>query len=101
MAAYVISELSEVTDSRLMEDYRSLAQAAIEQYGGRYIVRGGAFETVEGDSRPCRVVIVEFPTLQKAREWYHSPEYAKALTVGQKAFKRRLIIVEGVQRDIR
>jgi uncharacterized protein (DUF1330 family) len=95
MAAYVISELSEVTDSRLMEDYRSLAQAAIEQYGGRYIVRGGAFETVEGDSRLCRVVIVEFPTLQKAREWYHSPR------IRQKAFKRRLIIVEGVQRDIR
>ena len=95
MAAYVISEISEISDTRLMEEYRSLAQAAIQQYGGRYLVRGGAFETVEGDSGLRRIVIVEFPTMKRAREWYRSPEYAKALTVSQKALKRRLIFVEG------
>ena len=101
MAAYVISEVSEVFDIRLMEEHRSIAQAAIEQYGGRYLVRDGAFETVEGDSEPLNIVIVEFSTMEKVREWYHSPEYGKALAVGQKAFKRRLLFVEGVQGEIR
>lgn len=101
MAAYVISEVSEVMDPRLMEEYRALAQAAVEQYGGHYLVRGGAIETIEGDSEPQRLVIVEFSTMEKAREWYHSPEYAKALTVRQEALKRRLIFVEGVRGEMR
>ena len=101
MAAYVISEVSEVLDARLMEDYRSLAQAAIDQHSGRYLVRGGTFETVEGNSELRRIVIVEFPTMDKAREWYSSPEYAKALAVSQKALKRRLIFLEGVPQETR
>jgi uncharacterized protein (DUF1330 family) len=101
MAAYVISEVSEVLDTRLMEEYRSLAQAAIQQYDGRYLVRGGAFEIVEGDSPLRLIVIVEFPTMERAREWYHSPEYAKALAVSQKALRRRLIFVNGVLDEIR
>jgi uncharacterized protein (DUF1330 family) len=96
MAAYVISEISEVLDATLMEEYRSLAQASIEQYGGRYLVRGGALETIEGDSGPQRIVIVEFPTMERVQDWYHSREYAKALTVRQKALKRKLILVEGI-----
>ena len=97
MAAYVIVEVSEVLDIRLMGEYRSLAQAAIERYGGRYLVRDGAFEIVEGDSQLRGVVIVEFPTMEKVREWYHSAEYASAFSVSQKTLKRRLIFVEGVQ----
>jgi uncharacterized protein (DUF1330 family) len=97
MAAYVISEISEILEPMLLEEYRSLAQATIEQYGGRYIVRGGAIEAVEGASAPPRIVIVEFPTMKRARDWYHSPEYAEALTVRQKALNRRLLFVEGVQ----
>jgi uncharacterized protein (DUF1330 family) len=96
MAAYVISEISEVLDTTLMEEYRSLAQATIEQYGGRYLVRGGTLETIEGVSGPQRIVIVEFPTMERLQDWYHSPEYAKALTVRQKALERKLIFVEGV-----
>ena len=55
MAAYVISEISEILDAALMEEYRSLAQATIERYGGRYLVRGGALETIEGDPAPQRM----------------------------------------------
>jgi uncharacterized protein (DUF1330 family) len=95
MAAYVISEISDVLEPALLEEYRSLAQATIEQYGGRYVVWGGAIEVVEGGLGPRCVVIVEFPTTERAREWYDSPEYAEALAVRRKAIKRRLLFVEG------
>jgi uncharacterized protein (DUF1330 family) len=95
MAAYVISEV-EVIDPTLMDRYRALAQASIAQYGGRYIVRGGASETVEGGPPAKQLVIVEFASMERAREWYRSPEYAAALEVRKTALTRRLIFVDGV-----
>ncbi len=98
MPAYVISEV-EMLDSELFEQYRSLAPATIAKYGGHYIVRTGAVETVEGgddDWTRKQIVVVEFPTLAKAHEWYSSPEYAEALEVRRNALKRRLIFVDGV-----
>ena len=95
MAAYVISE-AEILDPEFIEQYRLLAQGTITKYGGRYVVRGGGVEPVEGDWAPKHIVIVEFPTMERARTWYHSPEYAEALKVRQKALNRRLIFVEGV-----
>jgi uncharacterized protein (DUF1330 family) len=95
MAAYVISEV-EVLDPTLIVKYRSLAQDSIARYDGRYIVRGGDVEPVEGGWAPKYIVIVEFPTMERARQWYQSPEYADALKVREKALNRRLIFVEGV-----
>ena len=95
MPAYVISEVTEVVDTALMEKYRSLAQVTIAQHGGRYLVRGGAFETVEGHWAPQRMIVVEFPTMEKAKEWYRSPEYAEALEISRLALKRRLMLVNG------
>jgi uncharacterized protein (DUF1330 family) len=97
MAAYVISEISAILDPVLTEKYRSLAQTSIKQYGGRYIVRGSAIEKIEAESAPQAIVIVEFPTVEKAREWYRSPEYAEALAIRPMALNRRLLFVEGVQ----
>jgi uncharacterized protein (DUF1330 family) len=95
MVAYVISDVA-IRDQRLVERYRSLAQASIARYGGRYVARGGAVEPVEGGWTPEHIVIVEFPTMEKAREWYRSPDYAEALAVRRIALERRLIFVEGV-----
>ena len=95
MSAYVISEV-EVRDPAAMEAYRSLASKAITQYGGRYMVRGGAAEVVEGGPPPKTLIIVEFPSMARLREWYASPEYAEALKVRLHALERRLIFVEGV-----
>ncbi len=96
MNAYVISEV-EILDDRLIETYRAMAQATIEQYGGRYIVRGGDVELVEGERNPARrFVIVEFPNMERAREWYRSPEYTQALKVRATALTRTLVFVEGV-----
>jgi uncharacterized protein (DUF1330 family) len=95
MAAYVISEV-EARDPAAMETYRALAAPSIAQYGGRYLVRGGAAEAVEGGPPPTALVIVEFPSMGRAREWYASAEYAEALRVRKTALERRLIFVEGV-----
>ena len=95
MAAYVIAEV-EVQDSAVFEEYRKLVPATIAQYGGKYIVRGGATETKEGGWAPKRVIVLEFPTLARAREWYHSAEYAPALAMRLKAAKSRTILVEGI-----
>jgi uncharacterized protein (DUF1330 family) len=96
MSAYVISEV-EVLDEAEAERYRFIAQRSIEQHGGRYIVRGGIPNAVEGgwDSER-RLVIVEFPTLEAARTWYESPEYAEALALRTHALRRRLLFVDGI-----
>jgi len=95
MAAYVISEV-EPRDPVGWETYRSMAARTIAQYGGRYLVRGGAAEAAEGGPPPKTLIIVEFPSMERLREWYASPEYAEALKVRRTALERRLIFVEGV-----
>ena len=94
MPAYVISEV-ETVDPELFEQYRTLAHAAVTKHGGRYIVRGGSIETMEGENSSRRMVIIEFPAAEAAHRWYHSPEYAEALAISRKALKRRLICVNG------
>lgn len=95
MTAYVISEV-EVRDQAAMEAYRARAAMTIAQYGGRYLARGGAADVVEGSPPPKTIVIVEFPSMARAREWYASPEYAEALKLRETALERRLLFVEGV-----
>jgi uncharacterized protein (DUF1330 family) len=95
MAAYVISEV-EVLDQAAMERYRLLAADSIAAHGSRYLVRGGAAETVEGNPAPKTIIIVEFQSMAQARKWYSSAEYAEALRVRSTALDRRLMFVEGV-----
>lgn len=94
MAAYVISEV-EIIDPDLADAYRKLAAQSIAAYSGR-LVRGGEAALVEGSPPPKGLVIVEFPNMAVAKEWYASPAYAEALKVQKNALDRRLIFVEGV-----
>ncbi len=94
MAAYVIADV-DVTDPKLYEDYRKLVPATVQKYGGRFLARGGAFEVKEGDWKPARLVVLEFPSLEQARKWYDSPEYAPALALRLKAARAKLVLVEG------
>jgi len=94
MAAYVIAEV-EVIDPAAYEDYRKLVPPALAKYGGKFLVRGGAVETKEGGWQPRRLVVLEFPSMEQARKWYHSPEYAPALAIRQKAARSKLLLVEG------
>ena len=92
----MISE-SEVLDEEAAVRYRAIAARAIEQYGGRYVVRGGAPEAVEGEwPSGRRLIIVEFASLEQARTWYESPEYAEARKIAATAMDRRLTFVEGL-----
>jgi len=95
MAAYVIAEV-EVTDPAAYEEYRKKVPATIAQYGGKYLARGGATETKEGGWAPARFVILEFPSMEQARRWYDSPEYAPALAIRKRASKSKLIFAEGL-----
>jgi uncharacterized protein (DUF1330 family) len=93
MNAYVIGEI-EVTDPAIYDDYRKQVLATITKYGGRFLVRGGKAEAVEG-AAPKRMVLLEFPSYEQALKWYRSPEYAPLITLRQKGARGRLIVTEG------
>jgi uncharacterized protein (DUF1330 family) len=95
LPAYVISEV-EVLDEQAADRYRELAAASIAQYGGRYLARGAIADVVEGAPTTRRLVVVEFPSMQRAREWYASSAYAQALAYRAAALDRRLVFVAGV-----
>ena len=95
MAAYVIADVN-VTDPALYEDYKKMVPATVQKYGGRFAARGGAVGSKEGGWSPARLVILEFPSMESARAWYHSPEYAPALALRLRAANAKLILVEGV-----
>jgi uncharacterized protein (DUF1330 family) len=95
MAAYAIFEIT-VTDPDRFEEYKKLAPPVIAAYGGRYLVRGGALETVEGDWQPKRLTILEFPTMERARQWLESPEYSAARAMRHAASHTNAVIVQGI-----
>ena len=94
MAGYVIADV-DVHDTEAYDEYRKLVAPTIEKYGGRFVVRAGAHEVMEGDWTPNRVIVIEFESVARAKEWYGSEEYAPALAIRLKATTSSLIIVEG------
>ena len=95
MVAYVMVEI-ETTDEAEMQRYREMAPPSIAAHGGRYIVRGGAVQTLEGDWAPPRLVVLEFANADDARRWWSCEEYREAKEVRQRAGRTRMILVEGV-----
>jgi uncharacterized protein (DUF1330 family) len=93
--AFVIVDV-DVKDPETYKEYRAKAAPTVKQYGGRYIVRGGAVTHVEPGWDLHRFVILEFPSVSQAQKWYKSPEYAKVLPIRLKSTKSRLSIVEGL-----
>ena len=95
MKGYVIANVS-VEDAAAYEGYRSQTAAIIAQYGGRFLVRGGAIEVREGDPGIARLVILEFPSVEAARTFYDSPEYQAILPIRLETATSTFIIAEGV-----
>ena len=94
MAAYVVAQI-EVTDRAAYDEYRKGVQATVAAHGGRFLVRGGAVEVLEGDFVPKRVVVIEFPDADALKRWYRSPEYRPLLELRKRASKGSLYMVEG------
>ena len=94
MAAYVIAVV-EVHDAAGYEEYRSQTMATLLVYEGRFVVRGGAVEVIEGDWSPKRLIVVEFPTSDRARAWLDSPEYDAIKGIRHRTAHTNMIIVEG------
>jgi len=95
MAAYVVA-LIKVTDEEAYGKYKELVPGSIAKYGGRYLARGGVHEVLEGDVEAGRVVVVEFESLEKAKEWFDSPEYGEAKPHRHRGSESRMVVVEGV-----
>ncbi len=94
MPAYVIAEI-EITNPDGYREYTTVVPATIQQYGGRFIVRGGKSQVLEGDWPERRRVIIEFPTVAAARKWWDSPEYAKPKALRKAHSNGRLMLIEG------
>lgn len=95
MTAYVIVDI-EVTDPEGYKEYVKLAPEAVNLYGGKYIARGGHNETLEGDWQAKRLVILEFPSVEQAKNWLTSPEYAPARKLRHQYARTNMVVVEGV-----
>lgn len=95
MPAYVIVEI-EVTDPAGYAEYREQAPPIVAAHGGRYIVRGGPVELLEGDWQPKRLVILEFPSVEQAKGWWSSEEYRAPKEMRQRTTRTKMIVVEGL-----
>jgi uncharacterized protein (DUF1330 family) len=95
MSAYVIVNI-EVTDPVPYERYKTMAAATVTAFGGRYLVRGGPAERLEGTWEPRRVVVLEFPDAARAKAWWSSEEYRPAKAVRQTCARSEMILVTGV-----
>ena len=95
MPAYVIVDVK-INDPKEYEEYKKLTPSSITAFGGKFIVRGGKTEDLEGNWQPERIVILEFPTIDRAKQWWNSVEYAPAKTIRQNSAITKMIVVEGV-----
>jgi len=96
VAAYFIVSYQEITDPHLLAEYRHGVDATLERYGGRFLVRGGTSQTIEGDWATPRLVVIEFDDAERFQRWYHSPEYTRIRPLRLQASTARAIVVQGV-----
>ena len=96
VAAYAIVLVREARDPDALAEYRRRNTDVVAAHGGRFLVRGGELEVVEGEWDPVRAVVIEFPDMATARNWYHSEDYAPLKALRQAASDTDILLVEGV-----
>lgn len=96
MKAYLLAEI-EVTDLETYKQYMPLAAAAIAAFGGRYLVRGGDAQLLEGEDVPRRTVLLEFESFERAQEFFHSPQYQAAAAIRRRCSRGRIVLLPGAQ----
>jgi uncharacterized protein (DUF1330 family) len=94
MSGYIVVQIA-IHDPTTYKRYMELAPASIAEYGGRYVVRGGPSEILEGSWQPERLVVLEFPTVDQARAWWDSPEYAPAKALRQRCAETEMLLIAG------
>ena len=99
MTAYVIADI-DVHDPEHYPEYTSLVPGTLEPFGGRFVVRGGAVEQLEGSWSPKRLVVLEFPSVEQARAWYDSEIYREAKELRQRYATGTLLLVEGAEAPV-
>ncbi|HNP06836.1 MAG TPA: DUF1330 domain-containing protein [Cyclobacteriaceae bacterium] len=95
MPAYIIVDVK-VTDPEEYEEYKKHTPGSLVPYDGKFLTRGGAVENLEGDWKPSRLVVLEFPSMEKAKAWWNSPGYAPAKLIRQRASHTQMIVAEGI-----
>jgi uncharacterized protein (DUF1330 family) len=95
MPAYIIVDI-EVQDPVGYEEYKKLAGASVEKYGGRYVVRGGETEVLEGEWQPKRIVVLEFESMQRAKDWLNCEEYREPRKMRHRTARTNMILVQGM-----
>lgn len=95
MAAYFIVDVK-VEDPVTYAEYRKGVSATLEQYGGKFLARGGTVETIEGDWQPQRLVILEFADTEQFKRWYYSPEYSELRKIRFSASTARAVVIQGI-----
>jgi len=95
MAGYIVADI-EITDPDEYQKYAQQTAATIERYGGKFLVRGGRSETLEGDWKTERLVILEFPSVEQAKKWYDSPEYSAIKGIRHRSAVSKMLLVHGV-----
>jgi uncharacterized protein (DUF1330 family) len=96
MSGYIVVQIT-VHDAARYERYKQLSAQAVEAFGGRFIVRGGATEALEGSWTPSRLVIIEFPSTEVARRWWDSQEYAEGRSLRHEVATSQMLLVQGVE----
>lgn len=94
MAGYIVADIA-ITDPDEYQKYAQQTAATLEPYGGKFLVRGGQPETVEGNWKTKRIVIIEFPSVEQAKTWYDSPEYEAIKGIRQRSAVSNILIVHG------
>jgi uncharacterized protein (DUF1330 family) len=95
MSAYIIAQVT-ITDPQGFEEYRNMVPPTIAKYGGKFVVRGGKVDTLEGKWDNRRLVIIEFDNAERAKQWWASEDYREAKQLRQRTAETDLIVVEGV-----
>ena len=96
MPAYIIVDVT-IHNAENYEGYKKLTPASVAAYDGKFIVRGGKTETLEGNWQPGRLVVLQFPSVEQAKEWWASQEYAPAKAIRQANAETKMILVEGLE----
>jgi uncharacterized protein (DUF1330 family) len=100
MTAYFVVDVSEISDPQMYAEYRKDVDATLVRYGGTFLVRGGEYETIEGEWQSQRFVILAFDTVAQFKRWYNSSEYSAIRDLRLKASRARAVVMQGVQRAL-